>query len=70
MNTVQTSASSTYSASPVQQQVVRSLKKRHRQEKLFRFAGMTAVGISLLLVALLFINIFSKGLPAFWQLIS
>lgn len=67
MNTVQKSASSTYSASPVQQQVVRSLKKRHRQEKLFRFAGMTAVGISLLLVALLFINIFSKGLPAFWQ---
>lgn len=53
--------------SKVQQQVVDSLKKRHRQEKLFRNAGITAVSISLMLVVLLFLNIFSKGLPAFWQ---
>ncbi|MDP5205871.1 DUF3333 domain-containing protein [Alishewanella sp. SMS9] len=53
--------------SKVQQQVVRSLKKRHRQEKLFRTAGLLAVSASILLVILLFVNIFAKGLPAFWQ---
>lgn len=49
------------------QKVAASLGKRHRQEKLFRAAGFGAVVTSLLLVALLFVNIFSKGLPAFWQ---
>lgn len=51
----------------VQQKVIASLNKRHRKEKLFRSLGLTAVLISLALVAVLFINIFSKGVPAFWQ---
>lgn len=54
-------------AERVRQRVSASLKKRHRNEMLFREAGRMAVVISLMLVALLFINIFSKGLPAFWQ---
>lgn len=53
--------------SKVQQKVQQSLARRQRQEKLFRGVGIGAVACSLLLVALLFINIFSKGLPAFWQ---
>ena len=51
----------------VQQKVVASLQKRHRKERLFRAVGLSAVLISLALVAVLFINIFAKGLPAFWQ---
>ncbi|MGE5162129.1 MAG: phosphate ABC transporter permease PstA, partial [Betaproteobacteria bacterium] len=38
-----------------------------REEFRFRLIGMTAVGISLSLVAVLFVSILSKGLPAFWQ---
>lgn len=53
--------------SQVQQKVIASLSKRHRKERLFRRLGLTAVLISLALVAVLFVNIFSKGLPAFWQ---
>lgn len=53
--------------SQVQQKVIASLNKRHRKEKLFRSLGLSAVLISLGLVAVLFINIFSKGVPAFWQ---
>lgn len=68
MNTeVKSNAVTTPARSKVQQQVVRSLQKRHRQEKLFRTAGIAAVVISILLVILLFLNIFAKGLPAFWQ---
>lgn len=51
----------------VQQKVIASLNRRHRKENLFRRIGLLAVLISLGLVAILFINIFSKGLPAFWQ---
>ena len=51
----------------VQQKVIASLSRRHRKEKLFRRTGLVAVLISLALVAVLFINIFSKGMPAFWQ---
>lgn len=53
--------------SDVQQKVIKSLQKRHRQEAIFKGLGLGAVLISLLLVAILFINIFSRGLPAFWQ---
>ncbi len=53
--------------SQVQQKVIASLQKRHRKERLFRALGLSAVLISLALVAVLFINIFAKGLPAFWQ---
>ena len=51
----------------VQQKVIASLHKRHRKERLFRAVGLSAVLISLALVAVLFIIIFAKGLPAFWQ---
>lgn len=53
--------------SKTQQKVAASLNRRHRQEKLFKGVGLGAVLISLTLVAVLFINIFAKGLPAFWQ---
>lgn len=53
--------------SKTQQKVAASLNRRHRQEKLFKGIGLGAVIISLTLVAILFINIFAKGLPAFWQ---
>lgn len=51
----------------VQQKVTASLKKRHRKERLFKGIGLAAVLASLLLVLVLFVNIFAKGLPAFWQ---
>ncbi|RUO31170.1 phosphate ABC transporter permease PstA [Aliidiomarina soli] len=51
----------------VQDKVVASLTRRRRQEKLFRTLGLGSVMVSLALVAILFINIFSKGIPAFWQ---
>ncbi|MBE0482314.1 MAG: phosphate ABC transporter permease PstA [Bacterioplanes sp.] len=51
----------------IKNKVAASLARRHRQEKLLRGTGLAAVLISLALVSLLFINIFSKGLPAFWQ---
>jgi len=44
-----------------------SLAKRHRKEKTFRFAGISAVVIALAFVALLFGSILAKGLPSFWQ---
>ncbi|WP_372625941.1 phosphate ABC transporter permease PstA [Arsukibacterium sp.] len=53
--------------SKTQQQVAASLARRHRQEKLFKGLGLGAVIISLTLVAILFVNIFAKGVPAFWQ---
>ncbi|GAB2919165.1 phosphate ABC transporter permease PstA [Rheinheimera gaetbuli] len=53
--------------SQVQQKVIASLKQRHRKEARFRRTGLLAVLISLGLVAILFINIFAKGMPAFWQ---
>lgn len=67
MTTLTEKAPAQPAKSAVQQKVAASLARRHRQETLFRFTGLTAVMISLALVALLFINIFSKGLPAFWQ---
>lgn len=51
----------------VRTKVEQSLIRRRRQEKVFYGLGFAAVIASLLLVAILFINIFSKGLPAFWQ---
>lgn len=47
--------------------IEKSLAKRHRKEKTFRFFGFSAVMLGLAFVALLFVSILSKGLPAFWQ---
>ncbi|MGX5915041.1 phosphate ABC transporter permease PstA [Aliidiomarina sp. Khilg15.8] len=55
------------SSESVHQRVTASLKRRRRQESLFRRIGLATVLISLTLVAILFVNIFSKGIPAFWQ---
>jgi phosphate transport system permease protein len=44
-----------------------SLAKRYRKERGFRLAGMVAVSLGLLFVALLFLDIFSKGYTAFQQ---
>lgn len=47
--------------------VSNSLYRRKRQESTFTLLGMGAIGCSLALVALLFVTILSKGVPAFWQ---
>lgn len=44
-----------------------SLRRRHFGEKIFHGLGIGATVLGLAFVAILFINIFSKGLPAFWQ---
>lgn len=44
-----------------------SLARRHRKEKRFRIMGILAVAAGLFFVALLFVSIFIRGLPAFWQ---
>lgn len=51
----------------VQDKVSASLRSRKRKEKAFKNLGLASVLVSLALVAILFINIFSKGIPAFWQ---
>ena len=47
--------------------IVKSLAKRHRKEKAFKWFGFTAVLSGLFFVVLLFGSILYKGLPAFWQ---
>lgn len=47
--------------------VQQSLGRRHAAEKRFRAAGLSAVLFGLAMVALLFVTIFAKGVPAFWQ---
>lgn len=47
--------------------IAQSLKKRHRGERRFRALGLFAVCAGLSMVALLFISILIKGVPAFWQ---
>jgi phosphate transport system permease protein len=47
--------------------VNRSLKRRYRAERRFRFYGLAAIVISLLFLALLFASIVAKGYTAFRQ---
>lgn len=51
----------------MQARLQKTLRRRHAQEKRFRFYGLAAVGVALVCVALLFASIFYRGLPAFWQ---
>jgi phosphate transport system permease protein len=51
----------------IERRVAASLARRRRTETRFRLVGMAAVAASLALVALLFVTILGKGLPAFWQ---
>ena len=48
-------------------QVRRSLTRRNRAEKLFRALGVAAVVAAVGFVVILFSNILTKGIPAFWQ---
>lgn len=62
-----TSTATTLSREQVATRVNASLRRRHRQEIIFKGMGIGATVVGLAFVAILFINIFSKGLPAFWQ---
>lgn len=50
-----------------QQRIISTLKRRHNKEKRFHLFGMAAVAMGLIFVAVLFVSIFARGLPAFWQ---
>ena len=47
--------------------VNRSLKRRYRAERRFRFYGLLAIVLSIVFLALMFVSIFGKGYSAFWQ---
>jgi phosphate transport system permease protein len=47
--------------------VNRSLKRRYRAERRFRFYGLSAIVLSILFLAVLFASIVGKGYSAFWQ---
>lgn len=51
--------------SAITEKVRASLGKRYAREKRFRTYGVISITLSLLFLALLMINIFSRGLPAF-----
>ena len=43
------------------------LNRRYRAERRFRFYGLSAIVLSILFLALLFVSIVGKGYSAFWQ---
>lgn len=47
--------------------IEKSLATRHRKENRFRRLGLAAVMTGMTLVAILFISILMRGVPAFWQ---
>jgi len=47
--------------------VNRSLRRRYRAEQRFRFYGLSAIVLSIVFLALLFVSIVGKGYSAFWQ---
>ena len=60
--------SNTSQASRDRTQLIRSgLRKRHFSENLFKGFGLAAIVVALGFVAILFIDVFSKGIPAFTQ---
>lgn len=48
--------------------VEKSLNKRKRGETIFQAIGIGAISLAVLLVFILFGTVFSKGIPAFWQM--
>ncbi len=50
-----------------QDQIKLSLKKRHKQEKIFRAAGIVSISLSLLFLVILFSSIISKGYNSFFK---
>ncbi len=57
----------TKSPTPQAQLVAKSLAKRYRAEKRFKFFGLTSICIGLAALAILFIEIFGAGLGGFQQ---
>lgn len=55
------------SSSQAAQRVAASLRRRHAHERRFRAFGLCATLLGVAFVVVLFGNIFSKGVPAFWQ---
>lgn len=55
------------SSGTVRERVEKSLRRRRGQETRFRLLGLGAMLLGLAFVVILFVHIFSKGLPAFWQ---
>lgn len=56
------------SASADRRKLVRSgLRRRHMNEQIFRAFGIAAIALALGFVALLFVDVFRKGVPAFIQ---
>lgn len=51
----------------LQERLAKQVKRRHRRERYFKYLGFSALLLSLGFVAVLFISIVSRGLPAFWQ---
>ncbi|RPJ70545.1 MAG: DUF3333 domain-containing protein, partial [Desulfobacteraceae bacterium] len=47
--------------------VTQGLAKRYRAERRFRFYGLSAILVSIVVLALLFISIIGNGYTAFWQ---
>lgn len=66
-HTINNKSSSSRKRSGIAEQVAASLRRRHARERRFRLLGLGATLLGLAFVAILFINIFSKGVPAFWQ---
>jgi phosphate transport system permease protein len=58
-------------AAPVARRTIdivhRSLNRRYRAERRFRFYGLAAIVLSMVFLALLFASIVGKGYSAFWQ---
>lgn len=67
MNTTSSSSAPPQSRGHVTERVAASLRRRRRQELCFQGLGIGATLLGLAFVVILFINIFGKGLPAFWQ---
>lgn len=63
----QTSKSQT-SPAAIAAVVEKSLVQRNRAETIFKGIGISAIALAVLLVALLFGTVLSKGLPSFWQM--
>ncbi|HCO55047.1 MAG TPA: phosphate ABC transporter permease PtsA [Pelagibacterium sp.] len=64
---VDTLLSSPESSDAKRERVRKSLARRHRNETMFRWAGILSIAAALGFVAILFGMIISKGLPSFWQ---
>ena len=49
------------------EQVQKTIQRRNKQERRFRFYGRFAVAVALIFLVTLFVTIVSKGAPGFFQ---